>query len=58
MEKEFARPSYKKVKGEDMTDGKFKTMDDKVYTSTKGAEFVVIDYFKSNINPAFIIFIG
>ena len=40
MEKEFARPSYKKVKGEDMTDGKFKTMDDKVYTSTKGAEFV------------------
>ena len=29
LQKELARPEYKKVKGEDMTDGKYISMDEK-----------------------------
>ena len=40
LQKELARPEYKKVKGEDMTDGKYISMDEKSVPTTKGAAFV------------------
>lgn len=40
LQNEYSRPEYKKVKGEDMTDGKYVSMDEASVPTTKGAAYV------------------